>query len=320
MAAPQLAEEDGSVLHVPVLLQECLEGLNIRPDGIYLDGTLGLGGHSFEIASRLTTGRLIGIDRDETAIARAGERLKPYENRVTLVHGSFGCLVGILDELGIPAVDGMLFDLGVSSPQLDEAGRGFSYRLDAPLDMRMDRSQGKTAADVVNGYDEEALSRILFTYGEERYARRISAAIVRARAEEPIETTGRLVEVIRSAMPAAALREKQHPAKRSFQAIRIEVNAELSEVEQMMQTAPDRLRTGGRLCVISFHSLEDRIVKQGIAAREHGCTCPREAPVCTCGFVQTLRSVSRKPILPTPHECAENPRARSARLRVAERV
>ena len=320
MAAPQLAEEDGSTLHVPVLLQECLEGLNIRPDGIYLDGTLGLGGHSAAIAAKLTTGRLIGIDRDETAIARAGERLKPYENRVTLVHGSFGCLAGIMDELGIPAVDGMLFDLGVSSPQLDEAGRGFSYRLDAPLDMRRDRSQGKTAADVVNGYDEEALSRILFTYGEERYARRISAAIVKARAEEPIETTGRLVEVIRSAMPAAALREKQHPAKRSFQAIRIEVNAELSEVEQMMQTAPDRLRTGGRLCVISFHSLEDRIVKQGIAAREHGCTCPREAPVCTCGFVQTLRSVSRKPILPTPRECAENPRARSAKLRVAERV
>ena len=320
MAAPQLAEEDGSALHVPVLLQECLEGLNIRPDGIYLDGTLGLGGHSAAIAAKLTTGRLIGIDRDETAIARAGERLKPYQDRVTLVHGSFGCLAGILDELGIPAVDGMLFDLGVSSPQLDEAVRGFSYRLDAPLDMRMDRSQGKTAADVVNGYDEEALSRILFTYGEERYARRISAAIVRARAEEPIETTGRLVEVIRSAMPAAALREKQHPAKRSFQAIRIEVNAELSEVEQMMQTAPERLRTGGRLCVISFHSLEDRIVKQGIAAREHGCTCPREAPVCTCGFVQTLRSVSRKPILPTPCECAENPRARSARLRVAERV
>ena len=192
--------------------------------------------------------------------------------------------------------------------------------MDSPLDMRMDRSQSKTARDVVNGYDEEALSRILFTYGEERYARRISTAIVKARALAPIETTDRLVEIIRSAMPAAALREKQHPAKRSFQAIRIEVNGELSEVEQMMQTAPDRLRKGGRLCVISFHSLEDRIVKQGIAAREHGCTCPREAPVCTCGFVQTLRSVTKKPILPAPAECAANPRARSARLRVAERV
>ena len=288
--------------HVSVLLQECIDGLKIRPEGIYLDGTLGLGGHSAAIASKLTTGRLIGIDRDETAILRAGE------------------LGEILDHLGIPAVDGMLFDLGVSSPQLDEAERGFSYRMDSPLDMRMDRSQSKTARDVVNGYDEEALSRILFTYGEERYARRISTAIVKARALAPIETTDRLVEIIRSAMPAAALREKQHPAKRSFQAIRIEVNGELSEVEQMMQTAPDRLRKGGRLCVISFHSLEDRIVKQGIAAREHGCTCPREAPVCTCGFVQTLRSVTKKPILPAPAECAANPRARSARLRVAERV
>ncbi len=306
--------------HVSVMLRECIDGLRIRPDGIYLDGTLGLGGHSAAIAANLTTGRLIGIDRDETAVLRAGERLRPFGDRVTLVHGTFGNLAEILDELGIPAVDGMLFDLGVSSPQLDEAERGFSYRMDAPLDMRMDRSQGKTARDVVNGYDEEALSRILFTYGEERYARRISAAIVKARAIAPIETTDRLVEIIRSAMPAAALREKQHPAKRSFQAIRIEVNGELSEVEQMMQTAPDRLRKGGRLCVISFHSLEDRIVKQGIAAREHGCTCPREAPVCTCGFVQTLRSVTKKPILPAPAECAANPRARSARLRVAERV
>jgi 16S rRNA (cytosine1402-N4)-methyltransferase len=306
--------------HAPVLLEECIAGLHIRPDGVYVDGTLGFGGHSLEIARRLDTGRLIGIDRDETAIVRAGERLKPFGDRVTLVHGAFGNLGEILDHLGIPAVDGMLFDLGVSSPQLDEAERGFSYRMDSPLDMRMDRSQSKTARDVVNGYDEEALSRILFTYGEERYARRISAAIVKARALAPIETTDRLVEIIRSAMPAAALREKQHPAKRSFQAIRIEVNGELSEVEQMMQTAPDRLRKGGRLCVISFHSLEDRIVKQGIAAREHGCTCPREAPVCTCGFVQTLRSVTKKPILPAPAECAANPRARSARLRVAERV
>ena len=293
--------------HVSVLLQECIDGLKIRPEGIYLDGTLGLGGHSAAIASKLTTGRLIGIDRDETAIVRAGERLKPFGDRVTLVHGTFGNL-------------GEILDLGVSSPQLDEAERGFSYRMDSPLDMRMDRSQSKTARDVVNGYDEEALSRILFTYGEERYARRISTAIVKARALAPIETTDRLVEIIRSAMPAAALREKQHPAKRSFQAIRIEVNGELSEVEQMMQTAPDRLRKGGRLCVISFHSLEDRIVKQGIAAREHGCTCPREAPVCTCGLVQTLRSITKKPILPAPAECAANPRARSARLRVAERV
>ncbi len=317
---PETLSESDSPVHVPVLLEECLEGLNIQPDGIYLDGTLGLGGHSSAIAAKLASGRLIGLDRDETAIRRAGERLKPFGSRVTLVHGRFSELDRILDELNIPAVDGMLFDLGVSSPQLDEAERGFSYRLDAPLDMRMDRSCGLTAADVVNNYAEEELSRILFTYGEERYARRISAAIVKARELSPIENTERLVEVIRSAMPAAALREKQHPAKRSFQAIRIEVNGELREVEQMMLAAPDRLKPGGRLCVISFHSLEDRIVKQGIAAREHGCTCPREAPVCTCGFVQTLRSVHRKPILPAPQECAANPRARSARLRVAERV
>ena len=306
--------------HVSVLLEECLEQLNIQPDGIYVDGTLGLGGHSAAIAERLDGGRLIGIDRDETALARAGERLRVFGDRVTLVHGSFGHVADILDELGIDAVDGMLFDLGVSSPQLDEAERGFSYRLEAPLDMRMDRSQEKTARTVVNSYAEEELSRILFTYGEERYARRISAAIVRAREKKPIETTTELAELIRAAMPAAALREKQHPAKRSFQAIRIEVNDELREVEEMMAAAPDRLKPGGRLCVISFHSLEDRIVKRAIAAREHGCTCPREAPVCTCGFRQTLRSRSGKPILPSPEERARNPRAHSAKLRVAERV
>ena len=306
--------------HVSVLLDECIRYLNIRPDGIYLDGTLGLGGHSAEIAARLNTGLLIGIDRDETAIERAGERLRCFGRRVRLVHGSFGDLEGILCHLSIEKLDGMLFDLGVSSPQLDEADRGFSYRMDAPLDMRMDRSCGKTAWDVVNRYDEAELSRILYTYGEERHARRIAAAIVRERTNSPIETTLQLAELIRSAMPAASLREKQHPAKRSFQAIRIEVNDELKEVEQMMQCAPDRLKTGGRLCVISFHSLEDRIVKQAIAQREHGCTCPREAPVCTCGFHQTLQSVTRKPIMPTPEECAVNPRARSAKLRVAERV
>lgn len=306
--------------HVSVLLSECIQQLNIRPDGVYLDGTLGLGGHSYEIASRLKNGRLIGIDRDETAISRAGERLKEFGERVTLVHGSFGDLEQILGRLGIDAVDGMLFDLGVSSPQLDEADRGFSYRLEAPLDMRMDRTQRKSAWDVVNTYDEAELSRVFFVYGEERHARRVSAAIVRAREKASIETTMQLAELIRSAMPAAALREKQHPAKRCFQAIRIEVNNELGEVEQMMKTAPDHLKSGGRLCVISFHSLEDRIVKQAIAEREHGCTCPREAPICTCGFVQTLHNLTRKPILPSPEECAANPRARSAKLRVAERI
>ncbi len=306
--------------HVSVLLHECLDGLQIRPDGIYVDGTLGLGGHSYEIASRLTSGRLIGIDRDETAIARAGKRLEPFGDSVTLVHGNFSDTASILESLQIDAVDGMLFDLGVSSPQLDEAQRGFSYRVEAPLDMRMDASEGLTAYEIVNTWDENRLNRILWDYGEERYARRISAAILAARSEKPIASTQELVEIIKSAMPAAALREKQHPAKRSFQAIRIAVNDELGAMETMMATAPDKLRVGGRLCVISFHSLEDRIVKSGIAARENGCTCPREAPVCTCGFKRTLRSVSRKPILPSAEEIDNNPRSRSAKLRVAERV
>ena len=306
--------------HVSVLLSECIEALCIKPDGIYVDGTLGLGGHSSEIAKRLTTGLLIGIDRDETAIERAGARLAPYGERVRLVHGNFSDVASILDRLGIDAVDGMLFDLGVSSPQLDEAQRGFSYMQDAPLDMRMDGSASLSAHDVVNTWPESRLKQILYDYGEERYAPRIASAIVRARQERPIETTLELVEIIRSAMPAAALREKQHPAKRSFQAIRIAVNDELDAVQTMMDTAPDKLRPGGRLAVISFHSLEDRIVKNGIRRREDGCTCPRDFPVCTCGFVQTLRSVSRKPILPSPEEQAANPRARSAKLRVAEHV
>ena len=306
--------------HVSVLLEECIENLNIRPGGVYLDGTLGLGGHSARIAERLTTGRLVCIDRDETAIERAGRRLAPFGEKVTLVHGNFCDAAAILDALGIAGADGMLFDLGVSSPQLDESRRGFSYMNDAPLDMRMDPSAGLSAYEVVNSWSGERLSRILWDYGEERYARRISAAILAARESKPVERTLELVDIIKSAMPAAALREKQHPAKRSFQAIRIAVNDELGAVETMMATAPDRLNAGGRLCVISFHSLEDRIVKNGITARERGCTCPREAPVCTCGFVQTLKSVSRKPIVPGEEELRRNPRARSAKLRVAERV
>ena len=306
--------------HVSVLLDECIENLAIKPDGIYVDGTLGLGGHSYEIASRLTTGRLIGIDRDETAIARAGERLAPFAGKITLVHGNFSDTASILDDLGIDAVDGMLFDLGVSSPQLDEAERGFSYMNDAPLDMRMDRSEGLTAYDVVNDYSADRLNRIFWDYGEERYARRISAAIIAAREKKPVETTFELVDIIKGALPAAALREKQHPAKRCFQAIRIAVNDELGAIAALMDTAPDKLRVGGRLCVISFHSLEDRIVKSGIAARENGCTCPREAPICTCGFIKTLKSVCRKPILPGEDEIERNPRSRSAKLRVAERV
>ena len=306
--------------HVSVLLNECIDNLNIRPDGIYLDGTLGLGGHSYESASRLTSGRLIGIDRDETAIARAGRRLEPFGERVTLIHGNFSDAAAILNELGIESVDGMLFDLGVSSPQLDEAQRGFSYMNDAPLDMRMDATEALRAFDIVNTWDEDRLNRILWDYGEERYARRISRAILERRAVKPIETTLELVDTIKSAMPSSALREKQHPAKRSFQALRIAVNDELGAIERMMATAPDKLAVGGRLCVISFHSLEDRIVKLGIQRRENGCTCPREAPICTCGFVRTLKSVSRKPILPSAEEIETNPRSRSAKLRVAERV
>ena len=307
--------------HVSVLLDECIKYLDIKPDGIYVDGTLGLGGHSSEIAKRLGEGgRLIAIDRDLASIERASARLAPWADRVTIVHGNFRDVATILDEQGVPAVDGMLFDLGVSSPQLDDGQRGFSYMQDAPLDMRMDPSDNVDAWFIVNRWPEEKIARILHDYGDERYAKRIAAAIVARRQEKEIETTLELVDVIKSAMPAPALREKQHPAKRSFQAIRIAVNDELSAVSQMMETAPDRLKPGGRLCVISFHSLEDRIIKNAIHERENGCTCPREAPVCTCGFVQTLRSVTRKPVTPTDEELVLNPRSRSAKLRVAERV
>lgn len=306
--------------HIPVLLDECIRYLNIKPDGIYVDGTLGMGGHSEAILQRLTTGRLISIDRDELAISRASERLRDYSDRLTIVHGNFRDLGEILDEQGVEAVDGMLFDLGVSSPQLDEGSRGFSYMLDAPLDMRMDKSDNIDAWFIVNRWPEEKIVRILRDYGEERHAARIARAIASRREGKEIETTSELVEIIKGAMPAAALREKQHPAKRSFQAIRIAVNDELGAVEALMEAAPDRLKPGGRLCVISFHSLEDRIVKNAIHSRENGCTCPREAPVCTCGFVQTLKSVTRKPVTAGGEELELNPRSRSAKLRVAERV
>ena len=306
--------------HVSVLLRECIDYLNINPEGTYVDGTLGMGGHSEAIASRLTSGRLIGIDRDDYALEFASRRLAPFSDRFTAVKGNFSDLSDILDSLGIERVDGMMFDLGVSSPQLDNASRGFSYMKDAPLDMRMDSSAPLTARAVVNTWSEEELKRILYTYGEERYAPRIAAAIVAGRRQKTIETTLELAGLIRGAMPAAALREKQHPAKRSFQAIRIVVNDELGSLERMLDTATDRLKPGGRLLVISFHSLEDRLVKQAIHSRENGCTCPREFPVCVCGFKQTLRSVTRKPIIPGEEEMISNPRARSARLRVAEKV
>ena len=306
--------------HIPVLLEECIKYLNIKPDGIYVDCTLGMGGHSEAILQRLTTGRLISIDRDTYAIERATERLAPYADRLTIVHGNFRDLPEILDEQGVDLVDGMLFDLGVSSPQLDEGGRGFSYIVDAPLDMRMDKSDNIDAWFIMNRWPEDKICRILRDYGEERHAARIARAIAKRRQEQEIKTTLELVDIIKSAMPAAALREKQHPAKRSFQAIRIAVNDELGAVASLMETAPDRLKVGGRIAVISFHSLEDRIVKSAIQSRENGCTCPREAPVCTCGFVQTLRSVTRKPITAGGEELELNPRSRSAKLRVAERV
>ena len=306
--------------HIPVLLHECIENLNIRPDGIYLDGTLGRGGHSYEIASRLSSGHLICVDKDESALIQGTERLSAFSDKVLFVHEDFRNSAKIIANAGFGPADGMLFDLGVSSPQLDDASRGFSYMQDSPLDMRMDTSSPFSAYDLINEYEEAELSRIFFEYGEERYSRKIASAIVRARESKPLETTGELVDLIRNAMPAAALREKQHPAKRTFQAVRIAVNDELGAVEEMIATAPDALSSGGRLCVISFHSLEDRIIKNGIAKRVNGCTCPREAPVCTCGFVQTLRPVTRKPIIPNEKELSENPRSRSAKLRVAERI
>ena len=306
--------------HKSVLLHECIENLNIKPDGIYVDGTLGLGGHSIEIAKRLTTGRLIAIDQDETAIERSKARLAPWAERITFVHGNFRSLGKILDDLGIDRVNGMLFDLGVSSPQLDEAERGFSYMADAPLDMRMDQSAPVTAWTVVNTWPERELVRILRDYGEERYANRIAGNIVRAREKKPVETTLELVDIIKSAMPGAALREKQHPAKRSFQAIRIAVNGELDALPPMLEAAVSHLNAGGRLAVISFHSLEDRIIKKTMQELATGCTCPPNFPVCVCGKTPKIRLVSRKPIVSGDAELAENPRARSAKLRVAEKL
>lgn len=306
--------------HYSVLLNETTAYLNINKDGTYVDGTFGMGGHSEQILKRLDHGRLIGIDKDKYAIESGMEKFASYSDRLLLVHDDFGNICEILDHLGIDSVDGMIFDLGVSSPQLDDAFRGFSYNQHAPLDMRMDTESSLTAFDIINGYSVEELSSILWKYGEEKYARRIAEAIAERRDRSPIRTTDQLVEVIKSAMPAASLREKQHPAKRSFQAIRIAVNDELGSVRKMITTAPDKLKTGGRICVISFHSLEDRIIKQGIASRENGCTCPRDIPVCICGFRQTLKSVTKKPVVASERELLENPRSRSAKLRVAEKI
>ena len=306
--------------HVPVLLHECLDALAIKPDGIYVDGTLGRAGHSLEIVKRLTTGRLIGIDRDETAIAAAQERLADYGDRVTLVHSNFDRIGDILADLHIDGADGMLFDLGVSSPQLDDAERGFSYMHDAPLDMRMDRTAYLTAREVVNSWSYEELRRILFAYGEERYAPAIAKRIVQHREQQPIETTLELVDIIKSAMPPQALREKQHPAKRSFQAIRIAVNDELTAVERVMGDAISRLAPRGHLAVITFHSLEDRIVKNAMQDAAKGCTCPPEFPVCVCGKKPQVKLLTRKPVTASREELEDNPRARSAKLRACEKL
>lgn len=306
--------------HRPVLLDECIKALNIRPDGVYLDGTLGRAGHSREIVKRLNTGRLICVDRDDAALEAAKDRLADWMDKVTLVHSNFDQVDSILTELGLPGIDGMLFDLGVSSPQLDDGSRGFSYMADAPLDMRMDQSEALTARTVVNEWPQEEIRRILFQFGEERYAPAIAAAIVRAREKAPIETTLELVDIIRSAMPAHALREKQHPAKRSFQAIRIAVNDELSAADKLIQAAVPALAPGGRLAIISFHSLEDRIVKNAFAAFAKGCTCPPDFPVCVCGKKPVIRPVNKKPIVSGEEELNENARARSAKLRIAEKL
>ena len=306
--------------HVSVLLDECLDGLNIKPEGTYVDGTLGGAGHSSQIVKRLTTGHHIGIDRDPVALKAAGERLAPFGDKVTLVHSNFCEIKQVLEDLGIEGVDGILLDLGVSSPQLDDGSRGFSYMADAPLDMRMNSEDVLTAYDVVNTWSQDELKRILYDYGEERYAPRIAAAICGRRETKPIETTLELVDVIRGAMPAAALREKQHPAKRSFQAIRIAVNDELGSVEKVMRDAIPCLNKGGRLAVITFHSLEDRIVKNAMADAAKGCTCPPNFPVCVCGKKPQVKIITRKPVVSGEEELERNPRARSAKLRVCEKL
>ena len=307
-------------VHASVLLNETIESLNIKPDGIYADGTLGGGGHSLEIAKRLADGGwLIGIDRDEDALAAASKRLAAYENRVTIRRGNYAGMTGIMKELGIPALDGIVLDLGVSSYQLDSAERGFSYMQDAPLDMRMDRRESRTAADLVNEASEQELFRIIRDYGEERFAKNIAKHIAERRNRKRIETTGELVEIIRASIPMKLQKNGGHPAKRTFQAIRIELNGELSTLEDSLDGMIDLLKDGGRLSVITFHSLEDRIVKAAFKRNENPCTCPPDFPVCVCGKKPKGFVVTRKPILPTEEEMGVNPRAKSAKLRVFER-
>jgi 16S rRNA (cytosine1402-N4)-methyltransferase len=307
--------------HRSVLLDECIDALNIKPNGIYVDGTAGGGGHSLEIVKRLTDGgRLIAIDRDDAAIAAATARLADYSDRVTFVRNNFSAIADVCDMLGIEKIDGVLLDLGVSSYQLDTAERGFTHNTDAPLDMRMDRRGELDAYTVVNGYTYEQLKKVIWEYGEERFAPKIASAIVRRREKEPIKSTGELVDVIKSAIPASAREGGHHPAKRTFQAIRIEVNGELDAIEPTVRAAAGRLAEGGRIAIITFHSLEDRIVKQTYSDLASGCNCPKSLPICVCGRKPSVSVLTRKPILPSQREVEENPRSRSAKLRVAEKI
>ncbi len=306
--------------HTPVLLNECIENLNIRPDGIYVDGTLGGGGHSFAIASLLSDrGRLIGFDQDAAAIAAAGERLSPFRDKVTIIHSNYCNMKTELEKIGITSVDGVILDLGVSSYQLDDASRGFTYREDALLDMRMDQRQTFSARDVVNTYSVEELYRVIHDYGEERYANSIARHIVNARRDHEIEKTGELIQLIKESIPAKSRNVGGHPAKRTFQAIRIEVNHELDVLENSLDDMIGLLDEGGRICVITFHSLEDRIVKNCFRRNEHPCTCPPDFPVCVCGKKPKGFVVTKKPIIPSDGEMETNPRSQSAKLRVFER-
>lgn len=307
--------------HTSVLLQETIDGLNIRPDGVYVDGTLGGGGHSYEIASRLSDrGQLIGIDQDEAAITAAGERLKEFGDRVIIVRSNYRNTKSILHSLQIEKIDGMMLDLGVSSYQLDTEERGFSYRYDAPLDMRMDKRQTLTARDIVNGYSEMELFRVIRDYGEDKFAKNIAKHIVAARQQSPIETTGRLNEIIKAAIPAKMRAEGGHPSKRTYQAIRIECNKELEVLRDSLEELIGLLNPGGRLCIITFHSLEDRIVKSAFKKAENPCTCPPSFPVCVCGKVSQGKVITNKPILPGEEELERNSRAKSAKLRIFERA
>lgn len=307
--------------HKPVMLNEVIDSLKIRPEGTYVDGTLGGAGHSSQIARRLSgEGRLFGFDQDAAAIEAAAKRLEPYKDRVSIIRSNYSEMRERLSELGVRSADGILLDLGVSSYQLDDAQRGFSYRADAPLDMRMDQRQKLSAREVVNGYSIGELTRVIREYGEERFARNIAKHITAEREKKPIETTGELISILKAAIPAKAREGGGHPAKRTFQAIRIEVNRELDVLSDSLDGMIDLLADGGRICVITFHSLEDRIVKEVFRRNENPCTCPPEFPVCVCGKKSKGHVITRKPIIPSVEETEENPRSKSAKLRVFERT